>query len=53
MVLGGGAVSERGTPDNFQLYYSNPKPFSGTSLMCNSTPLGPYCTTMHRALWWS
>ena len=44
---------ERGTPFNFQLYYLNPKPYSGTSLICNSAPLGPCCETMHRALWWS
>ena len=24
-----------------------------TSLIRNSTPLGPYCRTMPRALWWS
>jgi len=32
---------------------ANESYFRGTSLIRNSAPLGPYSTTMPRALWWS
>ena len=40
------------------LYFSaqhtgaTPGEVQGTSPMRNSAPLGPYCRTMQRALWW-
>jgi hypothetical protein len=50
MVLERGAVScERGYPVALCIYDSA---YRGTSIIRNSTPLGPYNRNMPRALWW-
>jgi len=48
-----GVSDERGIPVNPKAYTLNPQPCRGTSRISNSAPIGPYSTTMHRALWWS
>ena len=46
-AAGGGLASDSGFAVSSRTVYRS------TSLIRNSTPLGPYSRTMHRALWWS